>query len=122
MCEHNSALFVSLDQLSPVEAQQKSQQQPMDVRNHLMTTRSQNQAGNEYPDQQGQRSRSPKQPHLKLNERVVVYNKQGIGIHGSVRWIEEKMFAGEKLVAVGIEMVITILFNCCTLAVMEVFI
>jgi hypothetical protein len=40
-----------------------------------------------------------------MNDRVVVYDKHGIGIHGSVRCLIETVFAGERLVAIGIETV-----------------
>ena len=110
MCEENCALFVPLYRLSPVEAQQKCQQQPTDEQKHKTTTRSQNQAKHNDP---GQHGHLPNQSHLrfKLNERVVVYNRQGIGVHGSVRWVGELVFAGEKLHAVGIETVIHVFFN-----------
>lgn len=58
-------------------------------------------------DQHGRRSRSPKHHHssFRLNERVVVQNKHGTSIYGSVKWIEKVTHAGDKLVAIGIETV-----------------
>ena len=55
----------------------------------------------------GQRDLPPKQPQsqFKMNDRVVVHNKQGLGIHGTVKWIEKVNYEGEKLIAVGIETV-----------------
>ena len=44
-------------------------------------------------------------PHFRINDRVVVYNKEGVGIHGTVRWIEPVKYAGEALIGVGIETV-----------------
>ena len=92
---------MSLDRLSPAQNQQST-----DVRKHQLLTQSQIQA---TPDRQVPGSHSSKQPHFhrfNLNERVVAFNKQGIAIHGSVRWIGE---VGEKLVAVGIETVKSLL-------------
>lgn len=73
-----------------------------------MTTRSQNKSQQSDLDHHGRRrDRSPKQLHpcFKMNERVVVHDKRGTGIHGTVKWIQEVNFAGDKVVAVGIETV-----------------
>ena len=74
---------------------------------HQMKTRSQNKTLQSDLDQHGRRDHSPKQPrpHYKIHDRVVVHNKRGVGIHGTVKWIEEVNFAGDKLIGVGIETV-----------------
>ena len=76
-----------------------------------MTTQSQDKVQQSDP---GQIIHSPKQPHphFRVNERVVVYDDQGVGIHGTARWIEEVHYAGDKLIAVGIETV-----RCCCMRV-----
>ena len=112
-CEENCALFVSLDRLSPMEPVQQDplpelppSTDPQGL--HKMKTRLQYKALQSDLDQHGQRDHSPKpRPHYKINDRVVVHNKQGVGIHGTVRWIEEVNYTyeGEKLIAVGIETV-----------------
>ena len=40
-----------------------------------------------------------------MNDRVVVYNKYGVGIHGTVKLIKEATYAGDRLIAIGIETV-----------------
>ena len=35
----------------------------------------------------------------------MVHDKQGVGVHGKVRWIQEVTFAGDRLIAIGIETV-----------------
>ena len=77
-------------------------------RQHQMTTRSQNKHQQNDLDHHGhRRDHSPKRPQsrFKMNERVVVHDKRGVGIHGTVRWIEEVIFAGDKLIGIGIETV-----------------
>ena len=77
-------------------------------RQHQMTTRSQSKVQQSDLDRHGyHRDRSPKQPrpHYRMNDRVVVHNNQGIGFHGTVKWTEEVVYAGDKLMAVGIETV-----------------
>lgn len=73
---------------------------------HQMTTRSQSKQND--LDQHGrQRVHSPKQPHsrFRLNDRVLVHDKHGTGVHGSVKWIEEVKYGGNALLAIGIETV-----------------
>ena len=77
-------------------------------RQHQMMTRSQNIHQQSDLDHHGhRRDHSPKLPQsrFKMNERVVVHDKRGVGVHGIVRWIEEVIFAGDKLIAIGIETV-----------------
>ena len=77
-------------------------------RHHQMITRSQDKAQQSNLDQHDRRrSYSPKQPHshFRLNDRVVAHDKHGTGIHGSVKWIEEVVYGGDKLLAIGIETV-----------------
>ena len=85
-------------------------QPPTDGRQHQMVTRSRaqdGQPGQQDRQRQNHRNRSPVPPQsrFKLNDRVVVYNSNGQGIHGSVRWTGIVQFAGEDLPAVGIETV-----------------
>ena len=76
---------MSLDRLSPVIARPHDQQKsPLDQKVH---------------------SQRVPHSHFRMNERVVVHNKQGVGIHGTVKWIEEVSYAGDKLLIVGIETV-----------------
>lgn len=102
---------MSLDRLSPMEPVQQdppSQLPSTDPqRLHQMQTRSQNKASQSSLDRHGRRDHSPKRfyPRFRMNERVVVHNKQGVGIHGAVRWTEEVFYAGDKLMGVGIETV-----------------
>ena len=77
-------------------------------RQHQMTTRSQSNSQQSDLDHHGhRRDHSPKQPQsrFKMNDRVVVHDKRGVGIHGTVRWIQEVTFAGDKLIGIGIETV-----------------
>ena len=48
------------------------------------------------------------QPRFKKNDRVIVYDKDNIAYHGTVRWVGRKNRIGRDLGAihVGIEMVI----------------
>ena len=68
-----------------------------------MTTQSQSKA------QQSVHVDPPKQPHprFRMNDRVVVYNKQGVGVHGTVRRIEQ-VIGADTFIAVGIETVLAI--------------
>ena len=75
-----------------------------------MTTRSaQNKAQQQSDLNQPshQRDQLPKQPHsrFRLNDRVVVHDKHEVGVHGSVKWVEEVKYGGDNLIAVGIETV-----------------
>ena len=86
-------------------------------RQHQMTTQSQSKQND--LDQHGRlRDHSPKQhrSHFRFNDRVVVYDKNGIGIHGTVKWIDElAYYGGSKLPAIGIETVSDfITFSMCT--------
>ena len=78
-----------LDRLSPIEVTPQDQLRP----------------------QLGQTTHSPKQlhSHFRLNDRVVVFDKSGTDIHGSVKLIDEVAYGGDKLLAIGIETVITLL-------------
>ena len=83
---------------------------PADVqKHHQMTTRAQSKAQQQRDlDQYAHhRGHSPKQPrsHFKFNDRVLVHDKHGTGVHGSVKWIEEVKYAGDTLLAIGIETV-----------------
>ena len=122
-CKENCGLFVSLDRLSPMDNQvnqQETPQQHQNARGYQMVhvSRSQAQAQQSNLDQQSPRNHNPSQQNrrvhspnhhnskFRLEDRVVVYNKKGIGIHGSVRWIEYVMYGGQPLLAIGIETVI----------------
>lgn len=108
-------MFVSLDRLLPMDlepAQPEIQPPgPTDGRRHQMVTRSQGYDGRPSQQdfqQQKPRNRSPVPQQLlfKCGDRVVVHDKQGHGIYGSVQWISDVMYAGENILAVGIETVI----------------
>ena len=97
--------------------QQEPPQPPQDARGHQILTRSQAQSQQSNLDQQSHRYRNPGQQNhrnrspnrhnskFRLEDRVVVHDKKGIGIHGSVRWMENVNYGGENLLAVGIETV-----------------
>jgi hypothetical protein len=77
-------------------------------RQHQMTIPSQSKSQRSDLDHHGyRRDHLPKQlrSRFRMNERVVVYNKRGTGIHGRVRWMQEVTFGGDRLIAVGIETV-----------------
>ena len=95
--------------MEPLQQNEPEPLQPppaTDPQRHPMTTRSQSKAQQSNLDQHD-RSRSPKQPHFqfRLNDRVVVHDKNGTGVYGAVKWIENVQYAGEYLTAVGIETV-----------------
>ena len=106
-------MFVSLDRLKPMEDQKNPQEphQPLpsqDDRKHGMVTRSQVDDKQQNPNQQVQRTRSPKPYHsqFNLNDRVVVHDKKGNCVHGSVQWMDNVKVGGHSILAVGIETVI----------------
>ena len=100
-------MFVALDRLSPMEP---VQQDPLPElppstdpqREHQMMTRSQSRSQQSDLDRHDYRRY---QPRFRINDRVIVRNNQGVGIHGAVRWIDEVVYAGDRIVAVGIETV-----------------
>ena len=69
---------------------------------HQMTSRSQNKSRQSDLDHHGHRR---DHSHFKMNERVVVYDKRGVDIHGTVRWIQEVTIGGDRLIGIGIETV-----------------
>ena len=81
-------------------------------RQHPVTTPSRSKAQQSNPVQHS--DPLPKQPRscFRMNDRVMVYNKQGVGVHGTVRWIEEVTFAGDRVIAIGIE---TVRYYCIIL-------
>ena len=102
--------------------QQEPPQPPQDARGHQVVTQSQAQAqqsnldqGNRKPGQQSHQDHSPNRhgSKFRLDDRVIVYNKKGVGIHGSVRWIENVKYRGQPLLAIGIETVIHVLLLDC---------
>ena len=53
-------------------------------------------------------SSSKAPPRYKVNERVIVFDKNDIALHGSVKWTGKKSRLGsEGIIYVGIEMVCT---------------
>ena len=108
-------MFVSLDRLKPIEDQKNPQEshQPQpshDERKHGMFTRSQVDDKQQNPNQQvyDHRTRSPKPYHSQFNlkDRVVVHDREGSAVHGSVQWMDNVKLGGHSLPAVGIETVI----------------
>lgn len=88
---NNMSVYNRLPKLSSSTEEQKL---------HPMQTQSQSKA-------QGQRDLSPKQPHsqFRMNDRVVVHDRKGISVHGTVRWIEKVNLTDERVIAIGIETV-----------------
>ena len=96
--------------MEPLHQNQQEPTLPVDPQKPPhMTTRAQSKAQQRRDlNQYGQhRGHSPKQPrsHFKLNDRVLVHDKHGTGVHGSVKWIEEVKYGGDALLAIGIETV-----------------
>ena len=93
--------------MDPEPAQQGIQPMatnPSDGRQQKMVTRSQDSHGGR-PSQQDNRQQKPRQSQFKLCDRVVVYDKKGQGIHGSVQWIMDVRVDRQSLPVVGIETV-----------------
>ena len=78
-----------------------------------MRTRSQNISQQSDLDQHSDHSPKRPQSHFKMNDRIVVYNKQGLGIHGTVKWIECVVCADTFIIAIGIETVWHNLVSLC---------
>ena len=89
---------------------QQTTHPPADGRQHPMGTKSQIQEEHSSePDNRQQRHQNhspvPSQSQFRMDDRVVVYNKKGQGIYGSVRWTGSMHYGGKALPAVGIETV-----------------
>ena len=93
--------------MDPQQYQQRIPRQPSDGQTHQMMTRSKQQAGQSDSCQPIHQNLSPQpqRSQFKLSDRVVVHNKKGIAIHGSVRWMGNVQVGGEKFPAIGIETV-----------------
>ena len=98
-------MFVSLDRLKPIDVQQPTQKprQPSEDE-HFQKNQEVSQINYVQPVE-GHHSLKPYHSEFKLEDRVVVHDKNGIGVHGSVRWIENVKYGGDVLVAIGIETV-----------------
>ena len=85
---------------------------------HPMQTQSLSKAPQRDIDRGQSGDVSLKQPcsQFRMNERVVVHDRKGIGVHGIVRWIEKVNLTGERVMAIGIETV-----RYCTQSCMYVY-
>ena len=117
LCKDNCGLFVSLEKLSPdregstltkappggqaygASNMPELEQGPKGVNSHEMTTRS------KMKTQDGSSVDPPPRQFAK-GDRVKVYTKKGIAVHGTVRWVGRKTAAREfQFTVVGIETV-----------------
>ena len=122
-CEMNCGLFVALDKLSPDSQGSSLTKEPRGGNSyakvashgppeggqstHAANTKSRSQAISRHESKGSCVDRLPP-PRFKLGDRVVAFNKKGIPVHGTVRWVGMSVASRKFTVTVaGIETVST---------------
>ena len=135
-CKDNCGLFVALDKLS-ADAEgstltneprsggsyakvasraplQSGQSHHLDSSPPAVNTRSRSQAVSRPGNKESSVDPQLRSPRFQKGDRVVAFNKKGIRVHGTVRWVGRSTVARKfTLTVVGIETVSTQL--CCVL-------